>query len=1291
MGGTTSGDVNGDVTPIDVDVDSRSSVTVDPPGLETGGDGGAVVVAGIIVGGRLTRDVPVTHPTDPPTDAELRSMISPKTKVPADLIEYAMKRIIAVRDIGGFQGPSPKGITVPGFPPLVLKNPTGHVSRGGANQRLTPEQREIRRLKEEPLLKLGVLLPLEGDLADHPGLSVHPVRIVREGFQPDGTPKNRLVTDMSAHNQYIDYMRTVLPNMVEATYQHRGSIIFSKADHMSGFLGVLLEILSRLQCGVRLWDGRLAVYTRLPMGLNVSSGVYQDMHQRLISLLTHDDTQPVVPFIDDTSTSTRPKEKEDDYYAFKRHIDRFLDYLELAVKHGVRFAWRKMVLFAPTLEWLGIVTDGKSIWADPSRFSVFNEILPFRGEDLRISINNFLGLCTWHGKPYLLRESLPTLYRRHTSFIRALLKETKLSKALWTAEHERSAQWLVRNIMDNHTIAIPDYNRPLHLLADACTEGNGYAFVQFDPVTGMAGYVAADGHTFTGAQLGWFVGLKEASTLIMALRKHGKLVRMHPVVYVHLDHSALMGITHTEQPMLYRWAVEMSSFTNLVLWLVKGPTHVAADALSRSLLPRENTTPFPLITDPVRMRARPVVAAVAALISPYEEGAVNELAVVVASLSVSGDVSAAYRPTRSRWLERVIASQLAAGEGFAAGAQSGRQGATRTVYEGRPILMRGARSVLPATDIDICTEAVAIAHEVAAHKGSDETARRLADFAVFAGSAKLVDSYVKSCVVCQRYQHARTPPHQLPVVIRQQLPLSEMQVDFMDTGGLGARLSIVTAICVVSGYCRAFVVDGDTADNAVKVLSMLKGAYSVLSQVACDNGPAFVAGEFRLANERLGLQPPHYGRPHTSRNQGKVERLHDSLRLALGKLSGGDISLAAAAVDRVVEAQNKALYSPTACTPEEYVFGGKGRFPLSWETEEGELPTRSTVMATRALGDAAAAGAALQSASAYNRRHAATSSMLFQPGDVVTKLVHSRSTKLHPRWEGMFTVEQADPTKGYSIRVMMPGEAGKTILGDANWVTQEHLARFDNGRTTTAAEAVVYLGGEQKLAGRAFVSSVINHRALTGAQAALRKLKEGDYLFLVRWVDQTESWEPVMDIHGKEAFSSYVSSRPAIAAHCEEQLVRERKLGWATVSGAASGEPQAKRAKPAEPVIPTAGARKLNAARGEEDARVAWLWNKYGSTTGTKRNNVLAEVRAMLQYQIDASDNVLVAEMASARLRNVNLFVEQQAAALAAGRQSRQGNQQQLSFEEVMEGPAKAAREAVFAAALPTKIGLKEL
>jgi len=160
-----------------------------------------------------------------------------------------------------------------------------------------------------------------------------------------------------------------------------------------------------------------------------------------------------------------------------------------------------------------------------------------------------------------------------------LLKKSEEWK--WTKDHQDAFESLKQSLIDAPILALPDQNRPFHVVCDASKFAIGCALMQLD-AEGRERVIAYQSRKLKAAELNYTVHDKELLSIKYALLKFRvHLLGAQPFI-VYTDHANLapaMKTPHLSSRMA-RWQAFFAEY-NFTLKHKPGRYNVVADALSR--------------------------------------------------------------------------------------------------------------------------------------------------------------------------------------------------------------------------------------------------------------------------------------------------------------------------------------------------------------------------------------------------------------------------------------------------------------------------------------------------------------------------------------------------------------------------------------------------------------------------------------------------------------------------------------------------------------------------------------
>ena len=179
------------------------------------------------------------------------------------------------------------------------------------------------------------------------------------------------------------------------------------------------------------------------------------------------------------------------------------------------------------------------------------------------------------------------------------------------------------------------------------------------------------------------------------------------------------------------------------------------------------------------------------------------------------------------------------------------------------IVMRGQRIVIPFA---MRTRTLHLAHE--GHQGIVRTKQRLRSKVWWPGMEEETEAIVKQCHVCQLV----TPGEKPAPMARTPLPdgpWQDLAIDLCGPFPTGESL-----LCVVDYYSRWIEVKAmkkTTASSVINVLKVIFATHGIPNTITSDNGPQFIAQEYRSFLKENGIKARHVT-PEWPQANGEVER-----------------------------------------------------------------------------------------------------------------------------------------------------------------------------------------------------------------------------------------------------------------------------------------------------------------------------------------------------------------------------------------------------------------------------------
>lgn len=878
--------------------------------------------------------------------------------------------------------------------------------------------------------------------------------------KPDGGV--RLCFNSQHINTLTPTQTFIMPDIDQIFDRLRGKRCFSKVDMLKGYFQIPLSSRSQdlfsFPTPFGWWYHR-----RLPMGYkNAGAEFWSRVYKALEPLVLEG---ICFPYLDDVIIASDSEEQH------ARDVQRVLEALRAA---GFRLSIAKCCFGVPIVSYLGRMTDGIRVWADPERMQGLRDLPEPRSiSKLRSALSLFSYYRKFVDRYHVLVQPLLELGRAGTNVARG-----------WRPEHSAAFSALKRAILAQCELLLPDYNKRFVLRTDACVEGCGAVLLQLSD-DGAEAPVAHYSYTFRGAQVDWNTTEKEAFALYWALQK--LFGTLYPVEFTwETDHLNLTFEDASDNIKVRRWNLFIGMF-RFQRRHIAGVDNIVADALSR-VLGDECTSASVPETEP----SAPKLWALAKPSDPTE-------------LSRSAATSSDSAPVRARAFLDVLAD--AQSRSAEASSWSGSAQFQCVSVEGRSIWLRDGLFYIPSEAVDMQQQFLQAAHDHSGHGGEHRTLRRLHDDAVcWQGMRKQVSAYIESCPRCQIAKASVSPLSvgtQSPVT-----PTRRMGSVAVDTLGplpeaADGSIYIIVCICLLTRWIELVPSasnDGDAVVSAVR--SRILTRHGSPNYFIVDNGPGYASKVFSELCRSWGVQL-HRLLAYRPQGNGTVERVNAPVISTLKAILGNRFSQWSAFVPEVQWHLNSAWHSIIRMSPYEALYAEPPRTAVTnlvGQSDEGlsavELRQRSQYLLLRAY-----LGTAVNQARSAAAANVNAVVPVFNPGDRVLLYRPYTAHKLASHWSGPHTIIRRLSDNAYLIRdYFMESEHATHV---------SRLRRFDMSRTSD--EQIATMNVEE---GWYIPVRVLEHRS-----------RDGVLELHIRWaaLDQEEdSWELATNVEHVSLVADYL-------------------------------------------------------------------------------------------------------------------------------------------------------------------------
>ena len=997
-------------------------------------------------------------------------------------------------------------------------------TREGLRRRVQPHCLPGLNEEVEKLFKLKLVEPVplvDGRIPDDLWVNglVVTVRRVPPGSPAGTKPKLRMCVDCTPVNRVLaEDQLTLLPNLDQHVESFAGCSLFSAGDSPSAYHQYPLDHQGRNLFGfcVPRADGTLALwrFTGACFGGKIFPGMWQqevDGPQGITRDVRECPFTRCGFFLDDLAIGTtfRDGKRLEDVWGTAEEAE-MVGYALLALRRalegykrkGLVISLRKCDFLQETIGICGILTDGVSRQIDPQRKDGWENLAKPDKVNLAF-LQHALGVANYCQPflpvQYLVKsEPLFELARQAARAVSAagVDKAAKRGAAQfvqdnWSGTHDEALAWIVKEIRDSQLRYFLDYNRRVHVLADASDSGVAGLIGQYD-AQGVFRICFTLCKRFTSAQKLWSVGARECYGWLIVCRRWWKVLAFVGDLVFQSDHQNLVtSVADLENVHVKRWVVELSQWEAFTRHRVhrRGESNLICDTLSRCAFGNDfgsgNAVEegSPILREYLRVR-KAVQAKAGAGVGPLRGGGAGAAPVVeddpqmlaakAAELGCGGKAAVVvpkhvelfnnpHKHSLSRFLDNVLAAQ----QKFTLEEQEHLvrklQGVKRT-FMGKDVWFVRGRVLVPE-DQQLLGDIFRVVHDDNLHAGEGVVLDCLRRACLFVPNfGRHFGAYYSSC----ECQHARAPKQLQKqgafLLGPRYYVLSHVSMDFMslpitERGGktfVGALLLVDQC----SRVCQVTAVKDMTGKTAVDGLERWFGTWGVPVMVLCDGGPHFTGGDVGAFLQKCGVLLD-VGTPHHPRGRGLVERHVRKVKDGLARLlPQGKLLEWPRVMNELERKLNMLPHSGLGgVSPFDYLIRGhKDRHVVGREFEVGTYGL-AAVMKTvqdeenlglvldslRQVADWCGEIGSLKRSVASQQEYVEFKGVV---GDLVLKYVAFRQNSLEPMYQGPYKITEAYGSDFFKVQEWLAGGA----LGDPVDVHASRLILFDGSRTSGTAE-----------------------------------------------------------------------------------------------------------------------------------------------------------------------------------------------------------------------------------------------
>ncbi|PLW37026.1 hypothetical protein PCASD_16356 [Puccinia coronata f. sp. avenae] len=679
----------------------------------------------------------------------------------------------------------------------------------------------------------------------------------------DPTALPRWVCDYRTLNKFTVKDRSPLPNVDELLRLVATGKIFSVLDQTNAFFQTRMREADIPLTAVKTPWG-LHEWVVMPMGLTNAPATHQARLEEALGELINN---ICVVYLDDIVVFS------DSITSHEQHIRRVLERLRRA---NLYCSPKKTQLFRTTVKFLGHWISPDGVRADDEKIA---QVLDWPSPTSPKGVKKFLGTVQWMKKfIWGLQKYVGTL---------TPLTSSKLDKKdfKWGQAEEDAFNNIKRIMTSLPCLKNVDYESddPLWLFTDASGSGLGAALFQGKDWK-QASPIAYESHLMTPAERNYPVHEQELLAVVHALQKW-RMLLLGMKIHVMTDHHSLTHLLKQRNlsRRQARWTELLADF-DLEFDYIKGEDNTVADALSRKNIPSEDEAISPHS-----------VACVAAL---------TELGTMLSD-SLKTKVMAGY--TLDHFCTTLRRSLPLRDD----------------CVDADGLMFIDGRLVIPNTG-DLRLTLMTEAHERLGHLGYLKTISELRRDFFWPKMAKDVDSFVRSCLVCQRTKAPTTAPTGKMLTPEfPRIPLQDIAIDFVGPfKSTGHYDMLMSCTCRLSGFTRLIpTLQKDTAEKtASRFFTSWLALFGSPSSIISDRDKAWSSRFWQALMNRTSTRF-HRSSAFHPQGDGRSERTNKTvgqiLRALTTKRQGKWLELLPA----VEYAINSAVNVATGISPLELLFG----------------------------------------------------------------------------------------------------------------------------------------------------------------------------------------------------------------------------------------------------------------------------------------------------------------------------------------------------------------------------------
>ncbi|KAF1318886.1 reverse transcriptase, partial [Globisporangium splendens] len=341
-----------------------------------------------------------------------------------------------------------------------------------------------------------------------------------------------------------------------------GSTVFSAIDLKDGFYQIRMREDDVPLTAVSTPSGMLWEWLVMPQGLKNAPATFNRMVTNLL--------RPLREFapgcFDDIFVHSKTTGEKSDVDV---HLDHLRQVFQVMRENKLYANLKKCIFFAQEIPVLGCFVGKHGVRVDPEKVKAIDDWpVPQNVKQLR----QWLGLANY----------LHKYTRNYAALVQPLTQLLKKDiEWEWSSDHQAAFAEVKRSLREAPVLALPNHDKPFHVVCDASDYAIGCALMQHDD-EGHERVVSYQSRQLRPAERNYPVHDKELLAMKYSLVKFRVYLLGEERFAIYTDHASLrtaVKTPHLSQRMA-RWFSFFAEY-NFVVHYKPGKTNILADALSR--------------------------------------------------------------------------------------------------------------------------------------------------------------------------------------------------------------------------------------------------------------------------------------------------------------------------------------------------------------------------------------------------------------------------------------------------------------------------------------------------------------------------------------------------------------------------------------------------------------------------------------------------------------------------------------------------------------------------------------